>query len=74
MRFSRQNVDSFHDQILEKILVITKRLNIPLSKPRTNKRQIYKDNHPASRISVSQGVFDYSASRLFEARIKVKIF
>lgn len=34
VRFLRQNVDSFHYQIFEKILVITKRLNIPLSKPR----------------------------------------
>ena len=34
VRFLRQNVDSFHYQIFEKILVITKRLNIPLSKSR----------------------------------------
>ena len=38
VHFLRLNIDSFHHQIFEKILVITTRLIIPLSKPRINKR------------------------------------
>ena len=47
----RKNVDAFHDDCYEKITAIAKRLNIPISKPRTNKRQVYRDNHPANSIS-----------------------
>ena len=47
----RYNVDEFHDSCFESILTITKRLNIPVSKPRTNRRHIYRDNHPSNSVS-----------------------
>ena len=47
----RQNVNEFHDNCFNKILRMAYRLNIPISKPRTNKRQVYRDNHPAASVS-----------------------
>ena len=56
VRILRKNFDYFPYQCLQKILAITQRLNIPMSKPRTNKRKIYRDNHPAKSISDFYGV------------------
>jgi len=47
----RYNVDEFHDSCFENILSITKRLNIPISKARTNRMQIYRDNRPSNSVS-----------------------
>ena len=47
----RSNVEEFHADNFEKALVIARRLNIPPSKPRTNRRQIFRDNHPTESVS-----------------------
>ena len=47
----RKSVDIFHNQCFEKAVEIANRLNINVSKPRTNKRQIYRDNHPSNCVS-----------------------
>ena len=51
VRAIRSKVDDFHKKCFLKAKVIADRLNIPLSKPRTNKRQIYRDNHPSNGVS-----------------------
>ena len=51
VKAKRQNVNEFHDNCFNKILSMAYRLNIPISKPRTNKRQVYRDNHPAASVS-----------------------
>ena len=47
----RQNVQAYHEQWYMEAMSIAKRLNIQETKPRTNKRQIYRDNHKADDIS-----------------------
>ena len=47
----RKNVDVHHDKWYNEALTIAKRLNIQESRPRTNKRQIFRDNHSANDIS-----------------------
>ena len=51
VKIIRSNVEEFHDDCFEQVLNIANRLNIPVQKPRTNRRQIYRDNHPSDSIS-----------------------
>ena len=48
---TRANVQAQHDEWYQFALRIANKLNINPSKPRTNKRQIFRDNHPAETIS-----------------------
>ena len=47
----RENVNVYHEQWYNEAISIAKRLNICESKPRRNKRQIFRDNHDANDIS-----------------------
>jgi len=47
----RRNVDVYHEKWYNESVLIAKRLNICVTKPRTNKRQIFRDNHNADDIS-----------------------
>ena len=47
----RQNVDDYHNEWYQFALRLANRFNIKASKPRTNKRQIFRDNHPAETVS-----------------------
>ena len=51
VRNKRSNVEAFHDNCFQDVVKLANRLNIPVDKPRTNRRQIYRDNHSASSIS-----------------------
>ena len=46
----RENVEEYHDEWFKEACLIANRLHIPISKPRTNKRQIFRDNHSADTI------------------------
>ena len=46
----RHQVDRYHSSWYDKCISVTKRLNIPEKKPRTNKRQIFRDNHPSTSV------------------------
>ncbi|XP_066914568.1 52 kDa repressor of the inhibitor of the protein kinase-like [Clytia hemisphaerica] len=48
---ARTNVRAEHDEWFQFAVDIANRLNINVSKPRTNKRQIFRDNHPAETVS-----------------------
>ena len=47
----QENVNVYHEQWYNEAISIAKRLNICKSKPRTNKRQIFRDNHDPNDIS-----------------------
>jgi len=47
----RNQVDRYHSSWYEQCVSVAKRLNIPEKKPRTNKRQIFRDNHPSNSVS-----------------------
>ena len=48
---ARRDVEEFHDKRFAQALLIARRLNIPVSKPRANRRQIFRENHPTETIS-----------------------
>jgi hypothetical protein len=46
----RSNVDSYHNSWYDEISQLANKLNIVETKPRTNKRQIFRDNHPSDSV------------------------
>ena len=47
----RENVEEYHDGWFKEALIIVNRLGIPISKPRANQRQIFRDNLSADPIT-----------------------
>ena len=50
VNYVRSNVESYHNRWYEEISEIAGKLNILETKPRTNKRQIFRDNHPSDSV------------------------
>ena len=46
----RENVEEYHEAWFKEASLIANRLHIPISKPRTNKRQIFRENHATDTI------------------------
>ena len=47
----RENVDSKHDLWFSQAVSIANKMNIPVTKPRTNKRQIHRENHESDSVN-----------------------
>ena len=50
IKAKRAKIDDFHEKCFEKASSIASKLNIPVSKPRTNNRQVYRENHQTDSI------------------------